>query len=121
MLSSVFNEGLAGMQQSQKKLQLAAQDIVRAGIPRDRPDFNPTATNAAPVTDAGVAVPDLPANQAVEATGLAESSGGAYASQHGDVIDPLLEQRQQQLLFDASAKVVGAASDTLGSLIDQLT
>lgn len=120
MLSSVINEGLAGMQQSQKKLHLAAQEVARAGIPRDRPDLNPTATPA-PVTDAGVAVPDLPANQAVEATGLAESSGRAYASQHGDIIESLLEQRHQALLFDASAKVVGAASNTLGSLIDQLT
>ena len=36
----------------------------------------------------------------------------------GDVVEPLVNLRIQQNLFDASARVVQAGSDTLGALID---
>ena len=121
MLNSVMHEGLAGMQQSQKKMQQAAQEIVRAGVPRDHSELNPNATGATPITDAGAAVPDLTANNAVEAAASTPSNTSSYASQYGDVVEPLLAQKQQQLLFDASASVVKTASETLGTLIDDLS
>ena len=33
LINSAMNESLAGMQQSQKKMLQAAQDIARAGLP----------------------------------------------------------------------------------------
>lgn len=120
MLTSVISEGFAGMQQSQKKMQQAAQDLVSAGVPRDNSVPSPVATGAAPASDAGTAVPGLPAAQAVEAGSSITGGASAYRSQ-ADLVEPLLEQKQQQLLFDASASVVKTGSETLGSLIDDLS
>ncbi len=121
LVNSVLNEGVAGMQQSQKKMLQAAQDIVRAGQPQDRSELNPNPTGATPLTDAGAAVPDLPAVGAVEANSSLQEDSAGYGSQYGDVAEPLIEQRRQQLLFSASANVVQVANDTLGTLIDDLS
>ena len=48
LINSAMNEGLAGMQQSQKKMLQAAQDIARAGLPTDTSILNPNATGDAP-------------------------------------------------------------------------
>ncbi len=121
VLNTVLNEGFTGMQQSQKKMLQAAQDIVRAGLPRDQASLNPSSTGATPVTDAGAATNDVAANQAVEANGRADRSTGGYSASQGDIVEPLIEQKRQQLLFDASASVVKTASETLGTLIDDLS
>jgi hypothetical protein len=116
LINSALNEGLAGMQQSQKKMLQAAQDIARAGVPTDDRVLNPAGFNA-PQTNAGTAAPDLDATRSVGAANAGVKTGGATR----DVIEPLIEQKRQQLLFDASANVVKAANDTLGKLIDDLS
>jgi hypothetical protein len=116
LINSAMNEGLAGMQQSQKKMQQSAQDIVRAGIPTDTRTYNPAGT-AAPQTNAGTAAPDLNASNTVSASAAGAKSGDAK----GDLMGSLIEQKRQQMLFDASANVVEAANNTLGSLIDDLS
>lgn len=116
LINSAMNEGLAGMQQSQKKMLQAAQDIVRAGVPTDASVPNPTG-RLAPQTNAGTAAPDLNANNTVAATASSAKSGVAS----DDLVGPLVEQKRQQLLFDASANVVKAANDTLGRLIDDIS
>lgn len=128
LINSAMNEGLAGMQQSQKKMLQAAQDIARAGLPTDTTVPNPTATGAAPRTNAGTAANDLNAANTVEAVGAdvrsvsAYAAGqGDYAQGDGDLVTPLIEQTRQQLIFDASANVVSAANQTLGRLIDDLS
>lgn len=128
LINSALNEGLAGMQQSQKKMLQAAQDIARAGLPTDARVINPNATGAAPRTNAGLAVDDLTATNTVEAAGGTARSAGSYTSGsdsytagNGDVAGALIEQRKQQLYFDASANVVTAANETLGRLIDDLS
>lgn len=35
-----------------------------------------------------------------------------------DLVEPLVEMKREQHIFDASAKVVQVGSDTLGSLLD---
>ena len=121
LINSAMNEGLAGMQQSQKKMLQAAQDIARAGLPTDTGLPNPNATGAAPRTNAGAAVADLNASNTVEAVASGAKSGGAKRSGLDSLMEPLLEQNKQQLLFDASANVVQAANDTLGRLIDDIS
>ena len=121
LVNSVLNEGVAGMQQSQKKLLESAQEIVRAGQPRDRSELNPNPTGATPVTDAGAAVPDIPAAATIEANTPAQEDSAGYGSQYDDLAEPLIEQRRQQLLFSASANVVQVANETLGTLIDDLS
>lgn len=135
LINSAMNEGLAGMQQSQKKMLQAAQDIARAGLPTDTTVPNPTATGAAPRTNAGTAATDLNAANTVEAVGADVRSASAYAAgqgdyvqsqgdyaqSQGDLVTPLIEQSRQQLIFDASANVVSAANQTLGRLIDDLS
>ena len=37
-----------------------------------------------------------------------------------NLVKPIVEMKQQQHIFTASAKVVSVASDTIGSLIDDL-
>lgn len=121
LINSAMNEGLAGMQQSQKKMLQAAQDIARAGLPTDATVPNPTATGAAPRTNAGTAANDLTAANTVEAVGADVRSASSYNARQGDVVTPLIEQSRQQLIFDASANVVSAANQTLGRLIDDLS
>lgn len=120
ILNSAMNEGLAGMQQSQRKMQQAAHDIVKAGIATDASQQNPTATGSVPSTNAGTSVDDLPATSTVEATQPGVRSAGSDR-RSGDIVEPLIEQRQQQLIFDASANVVQATNETLGKLIDDLS
>lgn len=121
LINSAMNEGLAGMQQSQKKMLQAAQDIVRAGMPTDASLPNP-AGRVAPQTNAGTAAPDLNANNTVGAAAAGARTGNSLgADRPTDIVEPLIEQKRQQLLFDASANVVKAANDTLGSLIDDLS
>lgn len=121
LINSAMNEGLAGMQQSQKKMLHAAQQIARAGLPTDANVINPNATGTAPRTNAGAAVDDLTAANTVEAVGSDTRSSSPYTADSGDVVGALIEQKQQQLVFDASARVVGTASQTLGRLIDDLS
>lgn len=116
LINSAMNEGLAGMQQSQKKMMQVAQDIVRAGLPTDASTPNPTGW-LAPHTNAGTAAPDLNANNTVAAAAAGAKSGDAT----GDLVGSLIEQKRQQVLFDASANVVKAANNTLGRLIDDLS
>ena len=120
ILNSVMNEGLSGMQQSQRKMQQAAQDIVQAGIATDAKLQNPAGTGAVPSTNAGTSVDDLPATATVEAAQPGTRSAGSDRKV-GDVVEPLIEQRQQKLIFDASANMVQAANETLGKLIDDLS
>lgn len=120
ILNSVMSEGLSGMQQSQRKMQQAAQDIVQAGIATDANQQNPTATGAVPSTNAGTSVNDLPATATVEAAQPGTRSAGSDR-QAGDIVQPLIEQKQQKLIFDASANLVHAANESMGKLIDDLS
>lgn len=121
LINSALNEGLAGMQQSQKKLVQTAQDIARAGVPTDASKLNPNATGTAPRTNAGTAADDLNAGSTVEAVDRGAAAAGSYRSDTVDVADALIEQHRQQLIFDASANVVTAANETLGRLIDDIS
>ncbi|MBC6907225.1 hypothetical protein DWB84_17435 [Saccharophagus sp. K07] len=122
LINSAMNEGLAGMQQSQKKMLQTAHEIARAGVPTDASTLNPGgATGSAPRSNAGTAVDDLNATNTVEAGAASAKTAGPYRSDTVDVTEALLEQRQQQLVFDASANVVTAANETLGRLIDDLS
>lgn len=122
LINSALHEGLAGMQQSQKKMHQAAQDIVRAGLPTDASGMNPAApTGAVPLSDPGVAVDDLNAQQVVEAASETERASAAFSVKSGDLTGALIEQNRQQMIFDASANVVSAVNDNLGRLIDDLS
>jgi|GEM_PF-349614 hypothetical protein len=121
LINSAMNEGLAGMQQSQKKILHTAQQIARAGLPTDTPVNNPNATGAAPRSNAGTTVDDLNAANTVEAVDKNFRSASAYSADSGDVVGALIEQKQQQLVFDASANVVSAANKALGRLIDDIS
>lgn len=120
LLNSLMGEGLAGMQQSQSKMLAAARDIARAGLPPG--ETTPTSNGAgnAPVSEPGIAVNDLNGQQSVPAT-LQSLSLSDRSQNGGDVVDALIEQRRQVTLFDASAKIVQTASDTLGHLIDDIS
>lgn len=120
MLNSVLGEGLAGMQQSQKKMQQAAEDIVKAGMPPDR-SVNNRAGGPAPVTENGTAAGRVAGQQAVNATTQSSDNNSLRKGNEGDVVGALIEQRRQQQLFDASANVVSAANQAMGSLIDDLS
>lgn len=95
MVGSVLNEGLRGMQLSQREMQKSAHEISRANIPEETQQesvSNPQ-TVLQPVTE------------------VKESS-------KKDIGESLIEMRRQEQIFNASAKVVSVANKTLGSLID---
>lgn len=121
LINSAMNEGLAGMQQSQKRLQQTAEDIVKAGVPTDHSSPDAVGAGRASRTNNGTAVDDISPEQSVGALLRAEPPSGPTISRSGDITGPLIEQQRQQLLFDASANVVKVANQTLGSLIDDLS
>ncbi len=95
MVSSAINEGVRGLQNSQRELQRSAADIARANIretPREAVD------NAPPS-----------ALQPVQET--------QESAQRG-IEESLIELRRQEQIFTANAQVVSVAEQTLGSLID---
>lgn len=97
MVSSVLNEGARGLQNSQREITRAANEISRANV---RPEA--TATE----TERDTATPLAPVEQSAQT----ESSR--------DISEPLIELRRQEQLFNASAEVVSTADRALGSLLD---
>ena len=95
MINSVLNEGVRGMQQSQREMHKSAHEIAHANVRQD-------ASVAQDLEDS--AIPPVYEPQ---------KSGST-----GDIAEPLIELRRQELLFTASARVVSVADDTLGSLLD---
>lgn len=120
ILTSVMQEGYSGLQQSQKKMQQAAQDIVQAGVATDGSQLNAAAVGRIPSSNAGTSVNDLPAASTVEASQPTERDQ-LNSRRSADVVESLVEQKQQQLIFDASANVVHSANESLGKLIDDLS
>ncbi|MDN3637619.1 hypothetical protein QWY82_02245 [Simiduia curdlanivorans] len=93
--TSLLNQGLQGLQKSQQEIQRSANDIARLNI-------EPTSqANPADPTQAGQA---QPSDQKVESS--------------QDVVEPLINLRRQEQLFNASAQIVKTADETLGSLLD---
>lgn len=119
LLNSLMGEGLAGMQHSQSKMHAAARDIARAGLPAGESGPQPMGTGPVPASDAGVAATDLAPVQVVPAA--LSTQAVAERPPHGDVVEAMIEQRRQLTLFDASAKLVSTANETLGRLIDDLS
>jgi len=75
-IGSVLQQGLTGMQQSQRAMLKSANEIVKAG------------------------------------TTAREDSGII------GIVEPLIDMKIQQQVFDASAKIVKVADETVGSLLD---
>ncbi|WP_086930401.1 hypothetical protein [Agarilytica rhodophyticola] len=95
MVGSVINEGLRGIQASQRELQRSANEIAGANV-RENPNEQ---------VDRSTDTTLPPINEAQEST------------QRG-IEEPLIELRRQEQLFNASAQVVSVANENLGSLID---
>ena len=95
MVSSVLNEGIRGLQLSQREMQKSANEIARANV-REAPQQTPE--NNQPTT-----LPAVTESQESSQRGIEES---------------LIELRRQEQLFTANAEVVSAANQALGSLID---
>lgn len=116
--NSTINEGLAGIQQNLKRLQQTAHDLSKTGLPTVPNQPATTAVGSVPATNFGTSTDDLPAASTIEAGGASYSIGQRHER---DSTDLILQQMQQHLLFNASAKVVSAGNDMLGSLIDDLS
>lgn len=95
MVGSVLNEGLRGMQNSQRELQRAATDIARANITERSQE---QASDDVASTLPAVEEPKETSQRSIE--------------------ESLVELRRQEQLFTANAKVVSVANEALGSLID---
>ncbi len=95
MVSSVFNEGVRGIQSSQREMVKSANEIARANI-RERPEEE-------------VALQAPTEIQPIEELQKSEQRG---------IEEPLIELKRQEQLFTANAKVISVADETLGSLID---
>lgn len=95
MVSSVLNEGVRGLQLSQREMQRSANEIARANVRDD--------TEAQADSDAQTALQPVDQIQEPTQRGIEES---------------LIELRRQEQLFTASAEVISAADQALGSLID---
>lgn len=96
MINSALNEGVKGMQNSQREMLKSAQDIAH---------FNVRQEDSVGLTQAE--------DQAILPVNKTDEPGSV-----GDIAEPIVELRRQELLFTASAKVVSVADDALGSLLD---
>lgn len=94
MINSVLNTGLQGMQQSQQNIQTAAQEI----------------------NSAGAALSET-AKQSSSDVGQNNSDSARQVSTQ-DLIDPIVDLKIEQHVFDASAKIVKTADEMLGTLMD---
>lgn len=97
MVTSVANEGVRGLQNSQREIVRAASEIARANV---RPD----ATN--PVSETNTASPLAPVEES------------AQSEPRRDIAEPLIELRRQEQVFNASAEVTSTENRALGSLLD---
>ncbi len=95
MVGSVINESSRGLQLAQREMQKSANEIARANV-REAPSetLRPEEPSVLP-----------PVDETRE------------SSQRG-IEEPLIELKRQEQLFNANAKVISVANDTLGSLID---
>ncbi len=118
-LNSVVTEGLAGMQQSHKKMQQVAEQVVKVGLPTDHSAQSAGSPGSVPVTNSGTPVDDLSSSSVVGATTETDSVNRGSSASSGDLIEPLIEMKRQELIFDASATVVKTGNDILGQLIDE--
>ncbi len=100
MVNSVINEGARGLQNSQRELLRSANEIVKAGT---------TGSENAVASD----------NRAETST-ISPLKDVDESNRSGDISEPLTELRRQELLFNASAKVVSTGDEALGSLLDTL-
>ena len=98
MISSVLNEGLRGLQHSQREMAKSAHEIAQFNVRDDNLEAS-SLQNPEDVLIEPVNRPEQNANS-------------------GDIAEPIIELKRQELLFTASAKVVSVADQTLGSLLD---
>ncbi|WP_188150123.1 hypothetical protein [Teredinibacter waterburyi] len=105
MLNSVMNEGVRGMQNAQREMHRSASEIAQANTSENRVGQQPVSE-----TVDRVAATDSQPLKAVEASVQSDSGGS--------IVEPLIELRRQEQVFDASAQLVSIADKTLGSLID---
>lgn len=99
MINSVANEGLRGLQTAQREIQKSAGDIANLSIPQNQ--------NAAPQNPSDVTLPPVASAPKTPST--------------GNIGEPIVELKRQELLFNSSAKVLSVANQTLGSLLDVKT
>ena len=91
VIGSAFEQGIYGLQQSQRDMIASAQRVVgESPFPR--------ANGVGETVDTGLSV---------------QGSNEIF-----DAVSPLVDMRMQQHVFDASANVIKIADETLGALID---
>ena len=111
--ASSINAGFAGIQRSQQNIQDNAQTIASAGTEQNR------------VAQPGIASASSNPNQgAVDSTGRlpvtqSNSSQSINNTQsNAEFIEAAVELNANEAVFNASAKVISVADESLGSLID---
>lgn len=97
---SAINSALAGLHTASQKLDDAARDIVRAGTVKN-PVFAPPAGTTPP-----------PDTSAVTASFAGFDDAG--------LVDGLVALKEAEILFKASAKLIGALQRTEGEVLDVL-
>ncbi len=96
MINSITNEGVRGLQTASRELQKSSQDIANLSLPKS--------PNAAPQNPSDVTLP--PVNDANKPEAV------------GNIAEPVIELKRQELLFSSSAKVVSVGSQNVGTLLD---
>ncbi len=102
-----MNTGIQGMQSSYNAIEKAADKIAKAGVDNSN----------APISDTVVA-----ADNQIEVASPFSVNNQQQTPVINDVqeniIDPIIEMKIQQHVFDASAKVVKSADEMLGTIMD---
>ncbi len=111
---SVFRAGVSGIQQSQGRMYQIADEVSKLNT-HSAHQRGAASVGAVPLAPAGAAVADLPAKQSVVQADHAAASGRSTSR---DLSSVMVDQRREQLVFTASARVVEAANHTLGNLLD---
>ncbi|TQV71832.1 hypothetical protein FKG94_19505 [Exilibacterium tricleocarpae] len=99
-INTILNEGLNGIRQSQQEMLKAANEIARAGTTANPGSVAEIEGNSSPTS--------------IESSeGVRDNTGGGAG-----LVEPLIDLRIQQRVFDASARIVRTADETLGTLLD---
>ncbi len=110
-----MNTGIQGMQTSYSAIEKAADKISKAGLHNEDLSLNNagldnTARNAPVSVNQNETVNPYAANTDQQTIAVTDTQK--------NIIDPLIDMKIQQHVFDASAKVVKSADEMLGTIMD---
>jgi len=106
-VNTTINTAVGGLQRSARSVQDSAQDIAEQNVTR--------------LQERGVAATSEAEGPDTAANSLAPNAVESKVEPKASVEDALINLKKQELIFTANAKVVETATNTIGSVINDIS